>query len=103
MHAQAQAHTSLTYPITCGLIFQFHIPTASLQIHRTFADAVTVLLVWAAETALYYASHGSHGQPWTRYSPLQLAGFALIVLGSVEVLVALVGVVTLVMLKYVFV
>lgn len=66
-------------------------------VHRTFIDAIRtifvpsfpfyghdliILQVWGAEIILFYALHGATGEKWTRYSYIELAGFALLVLGT---------------------
>eukprot|EP00747_Dinoflagellata_sp_TGD_P191629 gnl/TRDRNA2_/TRDRNA2_55262_c0_seq1.p1 gnl/TRDRNA2_/TRDRNA2_55262_c0~~gnl/TRDRNA2_/TRDRNA2_55262_c0_seq1.p1 ORF type:complete len:440 (-),score=70.89 gnl/TRDRNA2_/TRDRNA2_55262_c0_seq1:69-1388(-) len=63
-------------------------------VHRTLVDAVRTATVWAVEIAIFYATESSFcspagrsrgvcfGTPWDKWSPLQLLGFVLLVLGT---------------------
>lgn len=54
-------------------------------VHRTILEGLRTLCIWAVQLVLYYTMHKSHpsiGEPWTRWSWLQLSGFSLLFTGS---------------------
>lgn len=52
------------------------------SIHRTLIDACRTVLVWVASLFIYYVVAEDYGEPWTKYSPLQVSGFLLLILGT---------------------
>jgi len=63
-------------------------------VHRTLVDALRTALVWAVELGIFYATQKTgcspegrengecFGTPWGKYSPLQLVGFAVLIVGT---------------------
>jgi hypothetical protein len=51
-------------------------------VHRTLIDALRTIAVWAAELAMFSGGGGVIGEPWGTYSPLQLGGFSLLIIGT---------------------
>jgi len=52
-------------------------------VHRTLIDSCRTLLVWGCGIFIHYAFRTHFGEKWNDYSPLQLAGFFLLILGTV--------------------
>jgi hypothetical protein len=54
-------------------------------VFRTVLETTRTLFVWLVDLALFYAAAGGGalGESWSRYSPLQAAGFAVLVAGTV--------------------
>lgn len=50
-------------------------------VHRTLIDACRTILVWLTSIILYYAGT-PFGEPWGRWSPLQLLGFVFLIIGT---------------------
>lgn len=50
-------------------------------IHRTLIDACRTILVWGVSIILYYAGT-SFGEPWGKWSWLQLLGFLFLIVGT---------------------
>lgn len=50
-------------------------------VHRTLIDACRTIVVWAFELTLH-ACDSKHGEKFTRYSWIQVAGFVLLILGT---------------------
>ncbi|KAK2950482.1 putative Solute carrier family 35 member F6 [Blattamonas nauphoetae] len=51
-------------------------------VHRTIIDSCTVVVVWVSLIVVNLLSKRKWGEPWTKFSPIQLAGFVLVVFGS---------------------
>lgn len=51
-------------------------------VHRTLIDASRTIIVWVTELVMSYAGLDGFGEPWTKYSFMQLGGFALLVFGT---------------------
>jgi len=51
-------------------------------IHRTILEAMRTLCIWIVDLFIYYAITESHGEKWTVWSWLELAGFGLLVTGT---------------------
>jgi drug/metabolite transporter (DMT)-like permease len=69
----------LVYNI-CGVM----VTQQASAVHHTFLDATRTIFVWIASVAIYYhpGSDGSFGEPLTLWSPLQLIGFIILLLGE---------------------
>eukprot|EP00771_Trimastix_marina_P004226 gnl/Trimastix_PCT/971.p1 GENE.gnl/Trimastix_PCT/971~~gnl/Trimastix_PCT/971.p1 ORF type:complete len:414 (-),score=135.60 gnl/Trimastix_PCT/971:112-1353(-) len=51
-------------------------------VHRTLVDACRTLFVWVSLVILYYATNKKYGEPFTKYSPIELVGFVFMILGT---------------------
>jgi hypothetical protein len=59
-------------------------------VHRTILEGLRTLCIWLVQLIIFYALQGTDygsknpdvGEPWTRWSFMQLAGFALLFTGS---------------------
>lgn len=51
-------------------------------VHRTLIDATRTIIVWVTELAMLYCGLEGYGEAWTKYSPIQLAGFAFLLFGT---------------------
>lgn len=51
-------------------------------VFRTVLETMRTLLVWIVGLLLFYTTQGRFGEEWTKYSFMQLAGFALLVGGT---------------------
>lgn len=49
---------------------------------RCLVDCSRTIVVWSFELFLYYGVSKSYGQPWTKYSYLQVIGFVLLASGT---------------------
>jgi hypothetical protein len=50
-------------------------------VHRTILEGLRTLCIWVVQLILYYSVNASHknlGEPWTRWSFMQLSGFILL-------------------------
>jgi len=52
-------------------------------VHRTLIDACRTILVWSFQLLVHYAFDKSAGERWTRWSYIQVIGFALLITGTV--------------------
>lgn len=52
-------------------------------VHRTLIDACRTVVVWTVDLFVHYAVASEYGEAWTKYSFIQVAGFALLVLGTI--------------------
>jgi drug/metabolite transporter (DMT)-like permease len=53
------------------------------SLHRTLIDSLRALVVWGTQLVIYYTSGSTaYGLAWTSYSWIQMAGFFLLVLGT---------------------
>eukprot|EP00727_Mastigamoeba_balamuthi_P013153 m51a1_g8460 hypothetical protein (420) ;mRNA; r:425930-427468 len=52
-------------------------------VHRTIIDACRSIFVWAWQLLTYYCISERYGEKWTKYSGLQVAGFVLLIVGTV--------------------
>eukprot|EP00892_Ulva_mutabilis_P009770 jgi/Ulvmu1/7165/UM034_0073.1 len=62
----------------CGM----HVTGNLGAVFRTVLETMRTLFVWLLGLALFYA-HTGLGERWTQYSPIQAAGFVVLVLGTV--------------------
>ena len=65
----------------CGLA----VSKSLSAMHRVLIDACTTALVWVVDIVLHAATrHDSttYGEAWDAWSPLQLLGFAIMILGT---------------------
>ncbi len=64
----------------CGVM----VTQQASAVHHTFLDATRTIFVWIASVAVYYhpGADRSFGEPLTRWSILELLGFALLLLGE---------------------
>ena len=65
----------------CGLA----VSKSLSAMHRVLIDSCTTALVWVVDTILYYATRQNdtpYGERWSQWSPLQLAGFAIMIWGT---------------------
>eukprot|EP00727_Mastigamoeba_balamuthi_P004658 m51a1_g14190 hypothetical protein (397) ;mRNA; f:85692-87139 len=51
-------------------------------VHRTMIDPCRSILVWAWQLLAFYCIDERYGEEWTKYSGLQVAGFVLIIVGT---------------------
>mmetsp|Transcript_14660 Transcript_14660/g.38873 ORF Transcript_14660/g.38873 Transcript_14660/m.38873 type:complete len:399 (+) Transcript_14660:62-1258(+) len=74
------------YLVSCGTFNATGIAvTGALSgIHRMMLDASRTIVIWAFGLMVHYCidPHSLFGEVWTDYSPLQLVGFLVIVLGQ---------------------
>lgn len=64
----------------CGMEVTEHLSA----VHRVVIETLRTLCVWLADLVIYYLiSNGRLGEKWTIYSFLQLAGFALLIAGTI--------------------
>ncbi len=72
---------SISFYNFCGLA----VSKSLSAVHRVLIDACTTSLVWIVDIVLHYITRHdgtSYGEKWTAWSPLELLGFALTLLGS---------------------
>jgi hypothetical protein len=65
----------------CGLA----VSKSLSAMHRVLIDSCTTALVWVVDTILFYATRQNdtpYGERWNAWSPLQLAGFAIMIWGT---------------------
>ena len=51
------------------------------SVHNAMASVMMTALVWLIELVIHYGIDNRYGKKWGQYSPLQLVGFAFVVLG----------------------
>lgn len=51
-------------------------------VHRTILEAMRTLCIWITDLIIYYGFTKDHGEEWTVWSYLELAGFGLLVFGT---------------------
>eukprot|EP00727_Mastigamoeba_balamuthi_P010867 m51a1_g6402 hypothetical protein (411) ;mRNA; r:232769-234508 len=51
-------------------------------VHRTLIDACRTVFVWGWQLLTFYCINERFGEPWTKYSPVQVGGFVLLVCGT---------------------
>lgn len=71
--------TMMLFYNLCGMIV-----TESLSaVHRVIIETLRTICVWVIDVFLFYfVTNGGFGEPWTKYSYLQLAGFGFLVMGT---------------------
>ena len=47
-------------------------------VHRTLIDASRTIIVWVTELAMLYCGLEGYGEPWTKYSPIQVLRVTLL-------------------------
>eukprot|EP00727_Mastigamoeba_balamuthi_P006182 m51a1_g2183 putative transmembrane protein c2orf18 homolog (429) ;mRNA; f:106021-107785 len=63
--------------------FGLNVTKVLTAVHRTLIDACRSVLVWAWQLLTYYCINKRFGEEWTKYSGLQVAGFVLLICGTV--------------------
>eukprot|EP00727_Mastigamoeba_balamuthi_P013132 m51a1_g8441 putative solute carrier family 35 member f6 (437) ;mRNA; r:373078-374697 len=51
-------------------------------VHRTMIDTCRGVIVWAWQLMTFYCINERFGEEWTKYSGIQVAGFVLLILGT---------------------
>eukprot|EP01098_Paradermamoeba_levis_P009216 TRINITY_DN3823_c0_g1_i1.p1 TRINITY_DN3823_c0_g1~~TRINITY_DN3823_c0_g1_i1.p1 ORF type:complete len:401 (-),score=103.01 TRINITY_DN3823_c0_g1_i1:69-1271(-) len=62
--------------------FGLSVTKSLTSVHRTLIDACRTVLVWACSLFIYYVVDVEYGEPWTKYSPIQVTGFFMLILGT---------------------
>jgi len=71
--------------MACIAVYNFSGLTVTQHISamtRCLIDSCRTMLVWFVSLGLFYGGFPQYGTPWTQNSPLQLLGFALLVIGT---------------------
>lgn len=64
-------------------VFGMEVTENLSAVHRVVIETLRTLCVWVADLLIYYVfSGGTLGEAWTKYSVLQLLGFALLIAGT---------------------
>ena len=61
-----------------GLNVSKHLST----VHRTLIDGLRTTVVWIVDLIIFYFVNEAYGEAWNDYSLVQLAGFGLLLLGT---------------------
>ncbi len=65
-------------------VFGMEVTENLSAVHRVVIETLRTLCVWVADLVIYYViSNGTLGEAWTMWSWLQLAGFTLLIAGTV--------------------
>ena len=70
------------FSIACFNFFGLSVSKTLSTIHRTLIDACRTILVWITSIVLYYIGT-PFGEPWGKWSFLQLIGFVFLIIGTV--------------------
>eukprot|EP00727_Mastigamoeba_balamuthi_P006180 m51a1_g2181 putative solute carrier family 35 member f6 (432) ;mRNA; f:100891-102551 len=63
--------------------FGLNVTKVLTAVHRTLIDACRSVFVWAWQLLTFYCINERFGEEWTKYSGLQVAGFVLLIIGTV--------------------
>jgi len=64
-------------------VFGMEVTENLSAVHRVVIETLRTLCVWVADLLIYYVfSNGTLGEAWTKYSVIQLLGFALLIVGT---------------------
>eukprot|EP00727_Mastigamoeba_balamuthi_P006181 m51a1_g2182 putative solute carrier family 35 member f6-like (427) ;mRNA; f:103548-105167 len=63
--------------------FGLNVTKVLTAVHRTLIDACRSVFVWAWQLMTFYCINERFGEEWTKYSGLQVAGFVLLIIGTV--------------------
>lgn len=65
-------------------VFGMEVTDSLSAVYRVVIETLRTLCVWLIDLFIYYVlSDGKLGESWTPYSPVQLIGFTLMVLGTI--------------------
>jgi len=67
--------------IPCFMASSLEVAKRLSSVHRTIIDSSRIILIWVTQLILYYSTHGDMGEAWATESYIELAGFALLILG----------------------
>lgn len=71
--------TMMLFYNLCGM----EVTDSLSAVHRVVIETLRTIAVWVVDLAIYYLISPSLGEAWTKWSWLQLAGFMLMVAGTV--------------------
>ena len=62
--------------------FGLSVAKSLTSVHRTLIDALRTMAVWGVQLVIYYRFSRDLGEDWNQYSWLELAGFLLLLCGT---------------------